>query len=172
MSGRRAALALAALALLACDPIAGSGSGKVPAAARFLVVDDASRSAVLTLIAGHPATDNQFNYNGYANGELAVKLPVGWKLDVQCENRGTVPNSCAVVTDGRATEPLRPDWSTPDPARGLKHGESASFEMVADAPAHLRIASLVGGHEASGMWMRLEVVEGGRPAISGTSSSG
>lgn len=174
MSAARLACGLGVLALLAsaCDPITGSGSGSVPDARRFLAVDDASRSAVLTLIAGYPATDNQFNYDGYLGGELHVTVPVGWTLDVQCENRGTVPNSCAVVAGRGATQPVRPDWTTPNPSTGIAPGQSASFEVVPDSPAQLRIASLVAGREVAGMWLRLDFVSSGRPSIEGTSATG
>ena len=170
-AGRPALAAVVPLLLLACDPVTGSGPGKVPDAGRFLVVDAPSHSAVLTLIGGYPATDFQFNYNGYVNGELKVTLPVGWTLDVQCENRGTVPNSCAVVGQGGGSEPIRADWSTPQPAVGLRPGESASFEFVPEAPGQYRIASLVPGRQAAGMWMRLEVAASGQPSIRGASAT-
>jgi hypothetical protein len=172
VSSARLLLAAAVLFLVACDPITGTGSGNVPDAKKFLTVDAASHNVVLTLIAGYPASNLQFNYNGYGNGDLQVTVPVGWTLDVQCENRGTVPNSCSVVSDGRATEPLRPDWSTPNPQSGLAPGTSAAFRVVPDAPGQYRITSLVTGREAAGMWARLQFTSSGQPAISGTSSSG
>ncbi len=169
---RAAGLAAALLFLVACDPITGTGSGNVPDARKFLTVDSASHNAVVTLIAGYPAGNLQFNYNGYANGELKVSVPVGWTLDVQCENRGTVPNSCSIVTDGRATAPVRSEWSTPNPQSGLAPGTSAAFRVVPDSPGQYRITSLVPGREAAGMWARLQFTQGGEPSISGTSSSG
>jgi hypothetical protein len=102
-----------------CDPVTGSGSGTPPAPEQYLKVDAASRSAVVILIAGYPATDYQFNYDGYGNGGLTLTVPVGWDITVQCANHSTVQNSCAVVRDGSTTEPLQPGWSTPDPRRGL-----------------------------------------------------
>lgn len=167
-----AAAALALVLLAACDPVLGTGSGHVPDAHRFLTVDAGARSAVLTLIGGYPATDFQFNFNGYRNGELVVTIPVGWTLDVQCENRGTVPKSCAIVSSGSATAPVQPGWSTPAPQQGLPPGGSASFEVVPDAPGHYRIASLVPGQEPAGMWARLEIVASGSPSITGVSGGG
>ncbi len=157
---------LLAVALIAgCDPIAGTGPGTPPDPKQYLHVDAGARTAIVTLIAGYPAGDYQFNYNGYASGALVLTVPVGWQVTVQCENRGTVPNSCAVVSDADATEPLRPDWSVPNPQRGLDPGASASFVFTPPAPASLRIASLVDGSEASGMWCDLEVVPGGVPSL-------
>src|SRR5260370_33045724 len=90
-------LTLAILACSACDPLQGSGTGAPPDLAKYIQVDDSSRSVIVTLIAGYPATDNQFNYNGYSSGALVLRVPITWNLTIQCENRGTVANSCAVV---------------------------------------------------------------------------
>lgn len=149
----------------ACDPLTGTGPGTQPNPAQFLKVDKSGRTAVVTLIAGHPATDYQFNYDGYGSGSLVLKVPVGWQVTVQCANHGTVPYSCAVVADGSSTQPLQPDWATPDPRRGLDPGQSASFAFTPAAVGAFRIASLVPGSEASGMWLDLEVVPGGVPSL-------
>lgn len=155
---------LIALAV-ACDPVTGTGPGTPPDPKQYLKADPASQSAVVTLIAGYPATDFQFNYDGYSHGALLLKVPVGWAVTVQCANHGTVNYSCAVVADGKATKPVQPDWSTPDPQRGLGPGQSASFLFTPSAKGSYRIASLVGGSEASGMWLDLEVVAGGGPSL-------
>lgn len=148
-----------------CDPLAGTGAGEAPDPSTFIRVDAAARTAVVTLIAGHPATDIQFNYDGYGNGSLVLTVPTGWQLTIQCVNHGTVPNSCAVVADGNATAPLQPGWSTSDPQRGLDPGQSASFVFSPTATGSYRIASLVDGNEASGMWADLEIGAGGMPTL-------
>ncbi len=153
--------AVIVLLAAACDPIQGSGAGNPPDPAKYIHVDDASRAAVVTLVAAYPATDFQFNYDGYGSGSLVLTVPVGWEVTVQCENRGTVPNSCSVVSDEKATQPIDPSWTTPD----LQPGSSATFIFTPAAPGSYRIASLVDGHEASGMWLDLEVVSSGRPTL-------
>jgi hypothetical protein len=76
-----------------------------------------------------------------------------------------VNNSCAVVTDAHATSPVDPTWSTPTPQQGLDPGSSAVFVFTPSKTGSYRIASLVDGHEASGMWADLEVVNGGVPKL-------
>ncbi len=156
--------AVIVLLAAACDPIQGSGAGNPPDPAKYIHVDDASRSAVVTLVAAYPATDFQFNYDGYGSGLLVLTVPVGWQVTVQCENRGTVANSCSVVKDEKATQPMDQSWTTPD----LAPGDSATFMFAPTAPGSYRIASLVDGHEASGMWLDLEVVSSGRPTLTAT----
>jgi len=156
--------AVIVLLAAACDPIQGSGAGNPPDQAKNIHIDEASRAAVVTLVAAYPATDFQFNYDGYGSGSLVLTVPVAWKVTVQCENRGTVANSCSVVKDEKATQSIDPSWTTPD----LEPGSSASFTFTPTAPGSYRIASLVDGHEASGMWLDLEVVASGRPTLAAT----
>jgi Sulfocyanin (SoxE) domain len=153
------------LGVSSCDPLAGTGPGTAPDPKTFIHVDAATRTAVVTLIAGHPATDIQFNYDGYGNGALVLTVPTEWQVTIQCVNHGTVPNSCAVVADGEATAPVQPGWSTSNPRRGLDPGQSASFTFTAAATGSYRIASLVDGNEASGMWADLEIGAGGIPNL-------
>ncbi|HVH63173.1 MAG TPA: sulfocyanin-like copper-binding protein [Candidatus Dormibacteraeota bacterium] len=165
----RAQLLLAAIAAVlltgACDPVTGTGPGSPPDPKQYLKVDAQARSVIVTLIAGYPATDYQFNYDGYRNGSLVLTVPLGWRVTIQCANHSTVAQSCAVVADGKATQPVQPDWSTPDPQHGLNPGQSASFTFTPATAADYRIASLVGGSEASGMWLEFKVVSSGTPAI-------
>lgn len=153
------------LVVAACDPVLGTGSGNPPDLSHYIHVETATRTVVITLVAGYPAGDYQFNYDGYASGALVVTVPVGWRATIQCENRGTVPNSCAVVAGKKDAVPLSPDWTTPDPTRGLDPGQSAGFELDPTGPGSYRIASLVDGHEASGMWADLEVTATGVPSL-------
>lgn len=156
------------LGVAACDPLTGTGPGTQPDPKTFIKVDSATHAAVVTLIAGHPATDNQFNYDGFSSGALVLTVPKGWEVTIQCLNHGTVPNSCAVVADGRAGEPLQAGWSTSDPQRGLDPGQSSGFAFTPTQTGSYRIASLVGGSEASGMWADLEVTDGGLPTLRGS----
>jgi len=166
-SGFTRPLLLAALivAAAACDPITGTGPGTPPNPNNYLKVDAQTKTAVLTLIAGYPASDYQFNYDGYTDGQLFFQVPVGWQVTVQCANRSTINNSCAVVAGANTTEPVDPTWSTPNPRQGLKPGESASFVFAPEGPGDYRIASLVPGSEASGMWLDLHVTTTGRPTV-------
>jgi hypothetical protein len=157
--------ALIVVAAVACDPLTGTGSGTPPDPKQYLKVDATTRTVVVTLIAGYPATDYQFNYDGYGNGSLILTVPVGWQVTVQCANHATVPSSCAVVESGSATQPIQSGWSTPDPSHGLDPGHSASFTFTPDTAGAYRIASLVRGSEASGMWLDLQIVAKGTPTL-------
>ncbi len=82
-------LGIALLAGAACDPLTGTGPGTAPDPKGYMHSDPATRAVVVTLIAGYPAGDYQFNYNGYRDGTLVIGIPVGWQVTVQCENHAT-----------------------------------------------------------------------------------
>ena len=149
----------------ACDPVTGTGPGTPPNPKQYLKVDSTAQGAIVTLIAGYPASNYQFNYNGYGSGQLILTVPIGWHVTVQCANHATIPSSCAVVPNSSAKQPMEPDWSTPNPVRGLDPGQSASFVFTPSKAGSYRIASLVEGSEASGMWLDLEVVQTGTPTL-------
>lgn len=154
------------LAAAACDPVSGTGNGSPEPPEKALFVNTADRSAVLTLQAGYPSGAYQFNFNGYQYGTLQLTLPLGWTLQVECVNRGTVDNSCAVARDAGAKGPLDPSLATPV----LHPGQSSSFTFMPTEAGLYRITDLVPARESAGAWMKLTVVgsDAARPVITGT----
>jgi hypothetical protein len=140
-------------------------SGK-PDPHRFLSWDASSRVAHLTLLVGLGGANNGFNFDGYGRGELLVTIPLGWRVVVDCENRGGARHSCAVVKGSLSTRPVFPGASSPAPITGLAPGAKATFSFRATRTGSFRIACLVPGHEQAREWAVLEVVRGRRPAIS------
>lgn len=133
---------------------------------RFLSVDAKARVVTLTLDAGDGSWNNGFNFDGYGRGEMLVTVPRGWRVRGICVNRGSMRHSCAVVQGPMTATPAFKGASTPDPIEGLNPGSRATFSFVASRTGSFRIACLVPGHEEARMWDVLEVVAGGRPAIS------
>jgi hypothetical protein len=151
---------LAALFTAASSAAAPSGLG------RYLSSDATRRIAQLTLLAGAGAGNNGFNFDGYGRGELLVRVPVGWRVVVDCENRGTERHSCAVVRSSLAITPAFAGAESAHPLSGLSPGSKASFSFVASRVGTFRIASLVAGQEQARMYAVLDVTRGGRPSIS------
>lgn len=154
------------LLAVACDPVSGSGNGSPQPPQKALFVNTADRTAVLTLQAGYPSGKYQFNFNGYQYGALMLAVPAGWTLQVECVNRGTVDNSCAVTRAAGERAPADSAWTTPV----LKPGQSASFTMTDVQGGTYRITDLVPAREAAGAWMRLTVDQRGSPSISASGS--
>jgi Sulfocyanin (SoxE) domain len=132
---------------------------------RFLASDATHRVAHLSLLAGLGSENNGFNFDGYGRGELFVTIPLGWRVVVTCENRGSRRYSCAVVKNSLSTRPAFPGAASPTPIAGLAPGAKAIFSFRAIRTGSFRIASLVPGQEQARMWDVLEVVRGGKPSI-------
>jgi sulfocyanin SoxE-like protein len=156
------AVALAVLVAAARDGRAASASDP----GRFLAWNAKTRVARLTLLAGLGRENNGFNFDGYGRGRLLVTVPLGWRVVVDCENRGNRRHSCAVVKGSLATRPSFRGASSPTPISGLPAGTKATFSFVASRLGSFRIACLVPGHEQARMWDVLEVVRARRPTIS------
>jgi hypothetical protein len=161
----RACVLAVLIAAAAATSDAASASSASPGPGRYLSVDAVHHVAHLTLLAGLGSRNNGFNFDGYGRGELLVRIPVGWRLVVNCENRGSVRHSCAVVRGSLATTAAFPGAATPQPITGLSPGAKASFAFVASRVGTYRIASLVAGQEQARMYAVLDVTRRGRPSI-------
>jgi hypothetical protein len=151
--------------VLALALAAGIAASK-PDPRRFLSVDARHHVVSLTLIAGYDSSNNGFNFDGYGRGELTVTVPLRWRVRVTCTNRGALRHSCAVVRGPMTAAPVFRGAETPQPILGLEHGSTATFSFVATQLGAFRLACLVPGHEEARMWDVLEIVRGGKPAIS------
>ena len=132
---------------------------------RFLSVGPAAKSVRLTMLAALGSSNNGFNFDGYGRGELIAYVPKGWRVTVQCENRGSQRASCAVVTGARSATIAFPGASVPSPLQGLSPGSKAQFSFDASHVGSFRIASLVPGQAEARMYAVLVVTLGGRPSI-------
>src|SRR5665213_1621450 len=123
--------------------VAASAASAAAGPGRYLSWDAGRHVAHLTLLAGLGAGNNGFNFDGYGRGELLVRVPVGWRVVVDCENRGGGRHSCAVVRGSLASTPAFVGAASPHPIVGLSPGAKASFSFVASRTGTYRIASLL-----------------------------
>lgn len=141
----------------ATTPPATSGSGS---SSQYMQVNAASKSVTITLdITG-------FNFDGDSNGKMTVSVPEGWSVTMDCDNKSTIPHSCAVVQGASSTTPEFTGAETTNPLTGLQPGSSANFTFTASTTGNYRIGCLVPGHMAAGMWDNFNVTSGGSPSIS------
>lgn len=150
-----AALVSAQVALAATPPVSS-----------WLRWHKAERTVRLRLIAGYNAANNGFNFDGYGRGQLLVRVPLGWRVAVTCQNAGSMRHSCAIVRGPQTTAPAFKGATTPAPTVGLRSGKTATFAFRASHAGTYRIACLVPGHEEARMWDVLVVGHASRPSIS------
>jgi hypothetical protein len=146
--------------------LAAGGRADAAGASRWLHWDATTHTVRLTLAAGYNGSNNGFNFDGYGRGRLLVRVPVGWRVVVTCVDDSPRRSSCAVVRGAMTTDLAFRGAASPDPVRGLGHGESASFTFTASRRGTFRLASLVPGQEAARMWDVVDVVRGERPSLS------
>jgi hypothetical protein len=158
------ALLFAATAVDAALPASAHASAK-PDPKSFVSWTAARRAVHLTLLAGLGGGNNGFNFNGYGRGELLVRVPLGWRVVVDCENRGARRDSCAIVEGALSTAPAFAGATSPSPVSGLLEGQHARFAFTASRVGTFRIASLVPGHEQARMWDVLDVVRARVPSV-------
>ncbi len=151
-----AALAGAAAVTIAACGGAGSGDGSSPLG----VIDQATRTVQLNLIIG------ESRFNGYASGQVVVRVPRSWRVDVYCSNQGATPQSCAIVSGARPTSPAFLGAASPRPVAGVPAGGSVNFSFIVERVGSYRLTSLVPGYDDRTMWERFDVVAGGRPSVS------
>jgi sulfocyanin SoxE-like protein len=155
------ALLLAVLAAAARDARAAGGADP----GRFLAWNAKARVVRLMLLAGLGRENNGFNFDGYGRGKLLVRVPLGWRVVVDCENRGTMRHSCAIVRGALSRVPAFRGAATQQPLTGLSPGAKATFSFVASRAGTYRIACLVDGHEQARMYDVLDVVRAARPSV-------
>jgi hypothetical protein len=173
--GRLAALAPVAGALGVAAFLASCGggvSGSAPRlpASKVVSIEATSRTLQLTLTAADTSNYGGFNFDGYSTGAMTVHVPIGWTVEVTCHNASSVlTHSCSVIDDvpiAPSGGPVAfPGSSTPTPVNGIGCGATYDFSFVTSRVGRFRIACLVSGHEADGMWDWLVVTEGGEPFV-------
>ena len=134
---------------------------------KFLTVNAGAKTVTLTLVASYTNSTSGLNYNGFSNGKMVVTVPTGWTVNVQFSNKGPLPHSAAIVSGASATTPAFPGAGLPSSElqTGIAAGQTASFSFKTGKPGTYRIACLVPGHEALGMWDSFVVSSSGSPSI-------
>lgn len=159
-SGRMVRPVIVGLAAAAVLTMAACGGGSAGGSNPLGVIDQATRTVQLNLVL------TESRVNGYSSGQMTVRVPEGWRVDVFCANQASTSRSCEVVS---GTDPVAPAFSGAvfsDPGAGVSPGEFTNFSFVVSAPGSYRVASLVHGRQGRDLWERFDVVTTGSPSVS------
>lgn len=181
---RRLIMAVGALAI-ALEAVAQSPSPPPPSQnvqkidPAWLRADTVTRTAEFDLTAGLTGYRGALNFNGYADGQLALIVPLGWTVVMHFKNHDAVlPHSAEVIPDTKPL-PLGPVDPAFDRAvtiklmQGLQAREADDIRFVANRVGTFIIFCAVPGHGAAGMWIRLVVSDTAcRPSLAATSAGG
>ena len=162
-------IACAAVVLLATAsgvrPQAGGAAAamKMPA---WVNVDAAHRAVSLKITAADGGANGTLNFNAYANGQMTVVVPAGWRVHIDFVNTGAgaLPHSLEVIRAVPASK-IPPQAIPPailraesrDLVAGIPPQQTDSFDFTAQPPGQYLWFCGVPAHGTQGMWDRLVV---------------
>ena len=96
-----------------------------------------TKTVVFDLVAGRDGHNNAYNYNGFYAGNVTLKVPDGWNVEVNLSNRdGNAPHNIIVTFPYSKDE--MPDFISSDAAdikraytEDVFYGEQESMHFVA-----------------------------------------
>lgn len=137
----------------------------------WLISDAAAQRVTFDLIAGYNGVNGALNFNGFADGELTLIVPLGWRVVMPFSNRdGMLPHSAQIIDDVRPIPPgpvesaFQRAYST-KLAQGLAAGQTDVIRFRADRVGKFLIFCGVPGHGIAGQWIRMDVVKDAEPAL-------
>lgn len=158
-----------------------TGCGRVvnSSPSSLMVANPGARTADLYLIAGYNRNNLWENLNGYANGNLRVNIPLGYKVTLHVTNDGGVPYDVGVYAADQTPAFIGSGNSMQDyllnPTAGIMPGTSATYSFVATRVGDYQLADLLyqfpnrnKSHLPVGMWARFHVMEAGAPSVTTT----
>jgi hypothetical protein len=144
----------------------------VPPDSTWLRWNAATRTATFQLIAGIPGrAKSPFNFNGYTDGELTVRLPQAANVVMTFVNDDGTPHSAQVIADVRPLpnmaldQPAIPRAYTRAVSEGIGQFGTDIVRFKAAPAGKYLIYCGVPGHGLSGMWIRMEVVADSQPPV-------
>jgi len=127
-------------------------------------VDAAHKQVSFTVTAAQGGANGTLNYNGYANGQLTVTVPAGWRVHIDFVNSGAgaLPHSLEVIREGKippqGTEPPAiANAETRDLIAGVPPLQNDTVNFTAQPAGRYFWFCGVPSHGLSGMWDRFVV---------------
>lgn len=130
----------------------------------WMTFDAEKRVVRLLMVGAADGSNGTMNFNGYGNGDMTVTVPLGWRVEVEFQNKGlaALPHSLAVINE---VKPLPIEGGAPAFSRalttrlipGMMAGETDSFDFVANKEGRFLLFCGVAGHGVTGMWDYLVV---------------
>ncbi|MBF8379126.1 hypothetical protein IW967_14845 [Alicyclobacillus mali] len=154
-------LGVAACMSVGCgSPPASSSNPKAP----LVTWNVAKREVQWKVIAGDGRQNGGMNFDGYADGDMTLVVPMGWRVVIEFENASLMPHSAMVVPyDVRARASFDasilafPGAETPNPSQGEPKGSRNEIVFTASRVGTYALVCGVPGHALAGMWDRLVV---------------
>lgn len=128
-----------------------------------LQYDAPSKTLKLPNVSGLTSAAGGWNFDGYANGNATLVLPVGTIVEMEYYNADAHPHSVGIVAgDPKAIpsapgDPVFPNAISAKYQAGMASGQRDVVRFTADKPGTYLMVCGVPGHAVSGMWIKVEV---------------
>jgi Sulfocyanin (SoxE) domain len=141
----------------------------------WYTVDSSARTVHMDITAGLTPDNNHWNFKGATNGDLAITVPEGYRVDIKFTNAD--PNMAHSIGVSAETSNFAvPPTPTPvfagaiskNPGSmidGTMPGQTETIAFVADKAGQYSLVCYVPGHTAVGMWLHFNVVAGGDAGV-------
>jgi len=154
-----------ALLLMMLSPVAHAQPPVVPS---WITANSGEKTAVFDLEAGWNSNNGTLNYNGYANGEIRIVVPLGWRITVKLFNPDLTLAHSAIITkpyakgefpnEASGREAAIPRAYTSSPERGMFNSRdefdfTASDTRVGDYYLFCGVST----HGVAGMWLNFSI---------------
>lgn len=124
-----------------------------------------TKTVTLNIIGAQGNANSGFNFNGFANGSMIIKVPEAWKVTVNYRVEASLYHSAIVVpwSERQAGSFKRafPGSAMPHYLSGINKNHAAvHFSFTADKAGRYALVCAIPGHDIIGMWDQFDVVEG------------
>ncbi|KPV42139.1 sulfocyanin-like copper-binding protein [Alicyclobacillus ferrooxydans] len=173
--GRWVTLAAASAVLVAT--VSGCGQTQ-DLTQQYMTVDQSTKTVNIKVIGGYNAVNDRMNFNGYANGQMTIQVPVGYTVNLDFQNNGGIPAEIGVYDAAnnlafpKAGDSLQAIDENAD--MGVLPGTNEKYTFVADHTGTYEMENLINffpqfaqgkQNRNVGMWDVFKVVQNGSPQI-------
>ncbi len=161
---------IAWIAVCAGLALIGGSHGPVPSPAQaatapsWMHVDAPHKRVSFQVTAAETGANGTLNFNRYANGQMTVTVPAGWRVHIDFVNSGAgaLPHSLEVIREVKPVPPqgIRtaiPNAAIRDLIPGIPPLQKDSFDFTAAPAGRYLWFCGVPSHGIQGMWDRFVV---------------
>jgi len=166
-SGEKAAKARGNVSGSTADPGGASSALKPYSGSNAIITssNQQSKTVALKIIGGQSGSSSGFNFNGYSNGNMVIKVPEGWKVTVDFSVQSSLSHSAVIAPwserEASSFDTAFAGSAMPDYTSGINKGDKpVSFSFAADKAGKYAIVCAVPGHDDLGMWDEFDVENG------------
>ena len=155
---------IACIAVCTGLTLVGAGRGQSAMAPSWMHVDAPHKSVLFLVTAADTGANGTLNFNRYANGQMTVTVPAGWRVHIDFVNSGAgaLPHSLEVIREvtplpPQGIAPAIPNATTRELIPGIPPMQKDSFDFTAGPAGRYLWFCGVPAHGIQGMWDRFVV---------------